>query len=464
MRALSLTILALLLALPATAEPGFRAPWTVESRTLPNGLTVAAAPFASPGVVALFVGLRVGSRDELQPGHTGFAHLFEHMMFRGTTHMTEEEQRLRIQHLGVDTSAYTWDDQTVYYTVGSADGLDEIVAMEADRLRNLSYTKEVYQTESRAVVGEYNRGAADPWTAMMEALHATAFTTHTYGHTTMGLAEDVRRMPALYDYSLLFRRMHYVPQKTTLVFAGDVNLERAVALAEAHLGDWQGEPSREQPPEEPPQTGPREASVPWAQPVAPRLLIGWRIPPFSAEDGTAAAIEVATELAFGRTSPAYRRLVLEEQVVEDLDVWSWPHRDSFLVIVAVRLRVPQALPRVREALQAATDDIAKAADGPYLAQQVPRARDHILFGALLDIEAARDLGNRLIMLATVTGDPQAWPRHLQRLAAVEPADVARVAAEHLSARTRTTVILAPPGAPSPDGRPAGDEPGERGLR
>ncbi|GMV42576.1 MAG: hypothetical protein AMXMBFR64_42920 [Myxococcales bacterium] len=438
MRALALTILTLALAVPVA--DAFQAPWTVESRRLDNGLTVAAARLPTPGVVAVFVGVRVGSRDELDPGHTGFAHLFEHMMFRGTASMSEGEHRLRIQRLGLDTSAYTWDDQTVYYTVGPASALGDIVALEADRLRNLSYTEDVFQTEARAVMGEHSRGLADPWTAMMEALLATAFTVHSYGHPTMGVAEDIRRMPSRFDYSREFRRRHYVPQKTTLVLTGDVDLTVALALAEEHLGSWRGEGFDGAPPVEPPQTAPREVRVPWATPVAPRLLMGWRVPPFSTGDSTSAAIEVATELAFGRASPTWRRLVVDEQVVEDLDLWSWPHRDAHLAILAVRLRAPAAMDRVRQALQGALDDIGAAEGGPWLAQEVPRARDHLVSAALLDVQAARDLGNRLIMLATVTGEPRSWLDHLERLAAVEPGEVARAAAR-LSASVRTTVVL-----------------------
>ena len=474
MRPLLTLLTAVLLATTATADTGPRVPWRVESRRLPNGLTVAAIPFDSPGVVALFVGVRVGSRDEVDPGSSGFAHLFEHLMFRGTEARSESAWREQIQRLGADASAYTWDDQTVYYTVGAAGTLESLVDLEADRLRHLSYGEDVLRTEARAVLGEYLRGATDPWTRMLETLHATAFAVHPYAHVTMGHEEDIRAMPSRYAYSQAFRARYYVPSRVVLIAAGDVELPPLTAIAERALGDWAPPEGVElsptpAPTPEPPQDGPRDAAVHWPAPASPRLLFGWRVPAFSADDGTSAALSVAAELAFGRSSALWRRLVIEEQVAEDVEVWSWPHRDPFLVMVAVRMRVPGATERVRRLVQEAADAVAEAAGGPWLEEAVPRARDHLLYEELLDVASARDLANRVTLFATVTGDPRTWERYLGRLEAVIPEDVARAAREHLSRRSRTTVALvpeapgeAPPVAPaesrqSTGGAPAGDD-------
>src|SRR5262249_15885232 len=156
------------------------------------------------------------------PGKSGYAHLFEHLMFRGSENYTPEHRDLVMKKAGADSNASTNQDRTTYYAVFSKPDLESIVKLEADRFQSLKYPKPAFKTESLAVLGEYNKNSADPTEKLDEVLHETAFMKHTYAHTTMGYLRDVQDMPNQYDYSLQFYNRFYRPEYTTIILAGDV--------------------------------------------------------------------------------------------------------------------------------------------------------------------------------------------------------------------------------------------------
>src|SRR5678815_1994186 len=159
----------LLLAVPTSGAadpmlPG-SAPWS-QNTLLPrrptvdrldNGLTVVTVPFPSPGAVSFFTLVRAGSRDEVEAGKSGYAHLFEHLMFRGSENYTPEQRDALLKRAGADTNASTNQDRTTYYAVFSKEDLDDVLKVEADRFQRLQYAEPAYKTESLAVLGEYNK-------------------------------------------------------------------------------------------------------------------------------------------------------------------------------------------------------------------------------------------------------------------------------------------------------------------
>src|SRR5687767_12655993 len=124
---------------------------------LPNGLRVVTVPTDYPNLVALYIVVTAGSRNEVEPGKSGFAHFFEHIMFRGSENYTPEQREELFKRAGAETNAYTSDDRTVYHAVFAKDDLDEIMKMEADRFLRLKYALPEFQTESLAVKGEIGR-------------------------------------------------------------------------------------------------------------------------------------------------------------------------------------------------------------------------------------------------------------------------------------------------------------------
>src|SRR5688572_7955657 len=168
MRAIVLALAMLTSGTALAQRPVFPTPPRVER--LPNGLTVIMIPWQSPGIVAYYTLVRVGSRDEVEAGHTGFAHLFEHMMFRGTERFPASAYEERFQELGADHNAFTTSDFTLYTTVAPSSGLGAIIEVEADRFQHLRYEEDAFRTETGAVRGEYDTSVSDPMQRMLEEL------------------------------------------------------------------------------------------------------------------------------------------------------------------------------------------------------------------------------------------------------------------------------------------------------
>ena len=133
-----------------------------KTKVLPNGMKVVVIPTDTKDVVALQIVMSVGSRNEVEKGKSGFAHFFEHLMFRGTDRYPNEVAQEMLKKAGVASNAWTWDDQTVYHKVFLKEDLDKILDYEADRFMNLKYAEPEFRTEALAVMGEYNKNSANP--------------------------------------------------------------------------------------------------------------------------------------------------------------------------------------------------------------------------------------------------------------------------------------------------------------
>src|SRR5499433_1171654 len=163
------------LAFGAAQPPAKIFPYAYSQEDLPNGLRLVTVPTDFPNIVATYIVVQTGSRNEVEPGHTGFAHLFEHMMFKGTEKFPQEKYTGMLQRIGASSNAFTTEDFTCYYTVFSKEDLGTVLEMEADRFRNLKYTEPELKTEALAVLGEYNKNASDPSSKLEEVLADTAF-------------------------------------------------------------------------------------------------------------------------------------------------------------------------------------------------------------------------------------------------------------------------------------------------
>src|SRR3989449_5879187 len=158
-------------------------------------------------------------------------------MFRGSENYSPEQRDRILKKAGAEPNATTNADRTTYYETFSKEDLEPVMKLEADRFQRLKYPEPEYKTESLAVLGEYNKNSADPTEKVDEVLHATAFTKHTYEHTTMGFLKDIQDMQNQYDYSLQFYNRYYRPEYTTLILVGDVTREQAVGLTKKFFGE-----------------------------------------------------------------------------------------------------------------------------------------------------------------------------------------------------------------------------------
>ena len=333
-------LLAIVPVIGSAAEPASDIlPFKATTKTLPNGLVVMVVPTGFPNIVSLQIPVQTGSRNEVEPGKSGFAHFFEHMMFRGTPTLPPDQYNAIITKAGARQNAYTTDDYTNYHVTFAKEDLDTILRIEADRFQNLSYPVEAFKTESRAVLGEYNKNSANPIQKLYEVLRAKAFTTHTYRHTTMGFIEDIEDMPNQYEYSKTFFSRWYRPENTAVIVAGDVDPEQVIPLVEKYWGGWApGSGEKIVIPQEPAPNGSAYAHVPWETPTAPWVVVAFRGPAFSETGKDTAAMDLLMSVNFGNSSDFYRRLVEQEQKIDQVFSASPNNADPELIYVFARVK------------------------------------------------------------------------------------------------------------------------------
>jgi zinc protease len=313
-------------------------PFEAAEKTLPNGLKVIVVPTGFPNIVSVQVPVKTGSRNEVEPGKSGFAHFFEHMMFRGTAAYPPEKYQDIVTRSGARQNAYTTDDYTNYHTTFPKEDLETILKIEADRFQNLSYPESAFKTEARAVLGEYNKNSANPISKLFEVQRDSAFRVHTYKHTTMGFIKDIEDMPNQFEYSKTFFSRWYRPEYTTVIVAGDVKPEAAFRLVEKYFGGWKRGTHGVTVPAEPPAEGPVYAHVPWPSDTLPWVTVAFHGPAFSETKKDLPAIDTLFDLSFGPTSDLYKRLVEQEQKLDGLFPNVGITEDPELVTVAARLK------------------------------------------------------------------------------------------------------------------------------
>ncbi len=360
-RALAFILLALMAtnASPAPTTRGKRIsktapsdvlPFAAVEKTLPNGLKVIVVPTGFPNIVSLQIPVQTGSRNEVEPGKSGFAHFFEHMMFRGTRAYPADKYQAILTRVGARQNASTSDDFTNYYTTFSKEDLETMLEVEADRFQNLDYSVEGFKTEARAILGEYNKNSANPFSKIEEVQRESAFSTHTYRHTTMGYIKDIEDMPNQFEYSKTFFKRWYRPAYTTVIVAGDVNPPEVLRLVEKYWGGWKGGPNDVAIPAEPAPRGPVYAHVPWSSPTLPIVWVGFHGPAFSETEPDFASIHMLFDLYFGPTSDLYKRLVQQEQIVDQLGAFKPTNIDPELPVISARVKKIGDAAAVRDAI------------------------------------------------------------------------------------------------------------------
>ena len=426
-------------------------PSAPQVRTLRNGLTVIAVPWSSPGIVAYYTLVRVGSRDEVEEGHSGFAHFFEHMMFRGTERFPQDAYDAALQGVGADNNAFTTNDYTCYTITGPASALGTFVELEADRFQHLSYTEQVFRTEAGAVRGEYQVWSSNPEQPMWESLSEIAFSRHTYGHTTIGYLRDVDLMPTRYAYAQQFFRRYYTPDDATVIVVGDFDQAALDRLIDQHYAGWRGRRDRPRIPAEPAPTGGRR-DLPWAGSSAPRMMIGYRVPAFVSEGRardasirTSAALDIVHGLAFDSASPLYQRLVVTDRSVLELGSWAGEHSRDPGLFVAMATLPP------REGATDATifdptittiqDELDRIGRGETPAERITAVRDHLLYAVPMTLETPSSVAVFLASQLAVAGSLDVVRRYYDALSSITPEDVATAARTHLATTQRYVVTL-----------------------
>lgn len=413
-------------------------PFPVHEKTLANGLQVVAVPMGPSGLAAHWIAVRTGSRDEYEPGRTGFAHFFEHMMFYGTDTYPQPAYESMVTGMGADTNAFTSQDITVYYLNIAAEDLDTVMTIESDRFKNLSYPEESFKTEAGAVYGEFRKSKSSPWYSLFEAMTRTAFTKHTYGHTVIGHEADIKAMPTLYDYSRTFFDRYYRPENAILVVAGDIQPEAVFAKAEKYYGDWQRGYKAPVVEVEPAQTEARRVDVAYEGRTLPMVWIGYKSEAFNPNDRTQVAASVLAELAFGETSQIYRKLVLEDQLLQRVSAQARPSRDPGLWLITATIKDPSAIEAVLTAIEAAAEQFRTTAP---TAERVEAVKSNMRYSFVMSLDSPSRVASNIARMAGISGSPGVIEAFYRTLAEVTPADVRAAAQKYLVTKRRTTVVL-----------------------
>ena len=442
MRTSTLAVL-LALAVPpaarADAPPALPRPEIVEW-TLDNGLDVVYVGVHRAPVVTVQIWYHVGSKDEART-QRGSAHMFEHMMFKGTRNVPPEEHARLLDRVGGETNAFTTEDVTAYHDTVPRAYLDFAVRLEAERMRNLLFRADMVKTE-REVVKEEKRAKIDnsPIGKALEQFRAKAYTRHPYAWLAAGDAGDLDRLgPAELKK---FYDTYYVPNNATLIVVGDVTEAEVRASAQKWFGPV---PRGAEPPRpshaagavEPPQTQARRVTAGAGQLGV--IIGGYHIPPARSPDMVALDV-LALILANGESSRLHRRVVSRDKI----GVYAGGGVNAFedpglLLVIGAYLDAAQGA-KVEAAL---ADEVARFGTEKVSERELEKARNQLAAQLVFGLESVGGLASAIGDSKVDKGDARAWLLDYDRYLAVTADDVMRVAKTYLVPENLTLVVVPP---------------------
>ena len=435
-------IAGLVLSLAAAAAPANAADPVVSQFTLPNGMQVVVIPDHRASVVTQMIWYKVGAMDD-PAGHSGLAHFFEHMMFRGTRQVPGESFSLTLSRNGGDSNAFTTQDYTAFYEQIARDRLKLAMSLEADRMQHLDLSDANVHTERDVVLEERRmRIENNPQSLANEQVEAALYLSHPYGRPVIGWPEEVHRLgrpeaQAFYDH-------HYAPNNAILVIVGDVTPDEVRRDAADTLAKV---PARVLDPRvayaEPPRLGETRLSVARADVQVPLFSRTYRVPSYlTAKPGQAEALDILAGMIGGDENAAlYRRLVVEQKLATDVGAsYDGDARDSGEFTVYATPRPGVALEQVEHAVDAVIASFIAAPPG---AADFARVKTQLIAGEVYkrdnQLSLATAYGQALVNGRSVA-DVHDWPR---RLNAVPAQAVQAAAATFLIRREAVTLYLMP---------------------
>jgi zinc protease len=413
------------------------------THTLANGLQVILLENHEVPVINLQVWYHVGGKNEL-PGHTGFAHLFEHLMFKGSAHVGPDEHSRIIEAVGGFDNAETGDDTTNFFQTFPSNYLERVLWLEADRMGSLNVDDANFKSE-RQVVEEERRLRVDnqPYGSIEEDLRASAFTVHGYHHTPIGSIADLDKA-TLEDVRNFFNT-YYKPNNATLVIAGDFNSDQALAWTTKY---FRGIPASAAPiprPDkpEPQQTEERRVDKSYSNTPLPAVVIGYKIPAKYAPDSY--PLDLASNiLAGGESSRLYQSLVYKDQIaVQSAGFGNFTEDPNLFWAYAIMN--PGHTPADGEKAVIAVLDGLK--DQPVDATELQKSKNQEIAGFILGRDTDEEKAVALASAAVIGKNPDLVNTELERYLKVNPADIERAAKDYFVPQ-RATVLIINPAAPA----------------
>lgn len=408
----------------------------IRQRTLANGLQVVSSASRASPTVSIQVWYRVGGRDDPR-GRSGFAHLFEHLMFKATANMAAEQFDRLTEDVGGFNNAFTTADVTAYHEVVPANHLEPLLWAEAERMANLRVDAAAFASERAVVQEEYRqRVLAEPYGRFGEAVRTRPYLVHPYRRGTIGSIEELDA--ATLEDVVAFHRSHYRPGNAVLVVTGDFDpaeLDRSVDRWFGPIADRV--PPATLPPPEPPWPASRTERLTGPTVPLPAVAIAWRAPPVGDVDLPALRIAAAV-LAAGDASRLNQALVyrgrLARQASFDVDARSGP---GLLVATAIVAGGATSLDAARNALEG---EIRALAGGrPASGAELARVRTQLVTATLATRQTPDGLGMALGEAAAIEGRAERVNEDLGELMRVDAAAIARVLRRHVVGRPRLVI-------------------------
>jgi zinc protease len=413
----------------------------IQTHALENGLRIVLLEDHAVPVINLQVWYHVGSKDE-PPGRTGFAHLFEHLMFKGSAHVGPDEHSRILEAIGGFDNAYTNDDVTVFWETFPSNYLERAVWLEADRMGSLNVDQANFTSE-REVVKEERRLRVDnrPYGLIQEDLYAAAFTVHGYHHTTIGSMDDLNKAK-LEDVQEFFKTF-YRPNNATLVIVGDFNSNEALSWAKKY---FDGIPRSPAPiprlnVQEPQQTEERAVRKSYSNTPLPAVVEGYKVPAKYAPDSY--PLELAANiLAGGESSRLYQTLVYKERIaVASAGFGNFTEDPNLFWAYAVMNQGHTA-----EEGEKAVDSVLEGLRSkPVEPAELEKAKNQEISGFILGRQTDQEKGDAIGEATVIGKDPDLVNTELARYLKIAAADLQRAAQEYFS-KQRATVLLVTPQA------------------
>ncbi len=412
--------------------------------TLKNGLRVQLVEDHSAPVIALNIVYDVGSRNE-RKGLTGFAHLFEHMMFKGSKNVGDGEHFYQIFSNGGSMNGTTNADITQYFETLPANQLELALFLEADRMRSLEITQEKLDNQRHAVQEE-RRSRVDnqPYGRADERFIELFYDNFAYQHSTIGSMEDLNAA-GVADVAGFFKT-YYAPNNAVLSLVGDFDPEQALRLIRRHFEDIPRQrPAPKVDLREPPQKAQRRETM--TDPLArlTQIQIAYKLPPGNTPDLPALQV-LSSALQSGDSSRLYQSLSKDKELVVDIGGFVDERIGPGGLYVGATLRPDSSPDEVEAAIYAQVQRLMQHRIAQW---ELEKAKNTTRLGYLHSIRSAQARANMLGGYAVKYGDPNLINTRLERLDAVTAEDVQRVARQYLQERNRTVMITTPAAAPPP---------------
>lgn len=419
---------------------------------LANGLRVITLEDRSSPIAAVQVWYHVGSKNE-RPDRQGFAHMFEHMMFRGTDLLGPEEHFALIRGTGGTCNAFTSFDYTAYVNTVPSNQLDLALWLEAERMMFLKVTQENFDTERQVVIEERRQDLNEPYGAIWERIMPVIFQQHPYRWLPIGSidhlnAADIGELQHFWD-------TYYVPANATLVIAGDISHKDALKKAEQYFA-WM--PALPKPEEvllrEPPQEAPRNVTVHEQHGPVPLARYIYRAVPEAHPDAT--ALQCLTDiLGRGNSSRLYRDLVKQRQICQDAYGYLWGLEQDGTLTIGAELLPEGDLEAVFPALD---EHVERIRTEPVAADELDKVKNQLRRRVVTDTLTVRSKADRIGRTVIERGGPEWLNEQLDAIDAVTVEDIRRVAQEYLKTERRNAVRIVPtpdqPYEPSGEAAPA----------